>query len=315
MKFPVFTAFSATFAYLGGHAVLLLKALWLPALLLTAALAAVMPKYLASAVAISELGANPDPNEAMALAGPLFRSIGLLLMVGAVLYPMLIVASLRRIVRGDDRKLPFYLNFAGDELRTLGAYTLIFVMVTISYLVFALALGVIGGVVGLVSPVAGAIGAFGAAVAGLGVLAWFMTRISVTFPAVMATRTLGLAQSWRATKGHALRLFAFWALIAIVLVLAALIHAAALTPNMMSVYGELVAAGADEAAQQQIQIRILQAQRDLYDIESPLFWPFTIGSFIYTMAMIAVINVAAGTAWRCLKGEPSRAAPDAGGGH
>lgn len=308
MKFPVFKAFGATLAYLAGHAAVLVKALWLPALLMVAAVTAVMPGYLDPAIKILGLGANPDPNELLLVAGPMMGSIGLLMLVAAILYPMMIVGALRHIVRGDAQKLPFYLGFGGDELRALGAYVLIVVMLLLAYLVFALAIGVTTGVLTLVSPIVGAVGALVGVIAGLGAFAWFATRISLTFPASMATKTLGLAQSFRATKGNSARLFVFWFFIWLILVVIALVYFGLFMSDAIPVYQELVDAGADPVAQQEANLKLLQMQRDLYDMGNPKFWPFATGTFVYTVAMMALVNAAAGIAWRYLT---DRGAPDA----
>ncbi len=300
MKFPVFKAFGATLAYLTGHAVDLIKALWLPALLLVAAMAAVMPGYLDAAIAMLDLGPTPDPNAVLAVVGPMMSSMGLLLLVSAVLYPMMIVGALRHVVRGDEQKLPFYLGYGGDEVRTLGAYALIIVMMVIAYLVFALAVGVLTGVLTLISPAAGGVGALIALVAGLGALVWFAMRLSATFPAVLATRSLGLAQSWRATKGNSTRLLLFWFLVGLIMLGVGLFYAVAFMGDMMPIYAELIDAGADEAAQQAANLKLMKAQRDLYDFGSAKFWPFTIATYIYTVALMALTSVAAGIAWRFL---------------
>jgi hypothetical protein len=300
MKFPVFKAFSATLAYLAQHAVTLVQGLWLPTLLLIAGMAAIMPDYIDGVIAISSLGPRPDPAEAAALLGPMFKSIGLLLLIGAVLYPMLIVASLRHLVRGDQLKAPFYLGFGGDELRVLGAYVLIIILTVVVYLVFALGFGALAAVLAMISPAAAGFGAIAIGFIGLVSIFWFMARISVTFPASIATRTIGVAQSWRATKGNSLQLVGFWILVGLILIVVGYLYAAALMPGLLAVYGDLIAAGADPVAQQEANIRLLQAQRDLYDIKNAAFWPFVIGTFVYTMLMMAVINTASGTAWRYL---------------
>jgi hypothetical protein len=230
----------------------------------------------------------------------MFKSIGLLLLIGAVLYPMLIVASLRHLVRGDRLKAPFYLGFGGDELRVLGAYALIIILTMVVYLVFALAFAALAAVLALISPALAGFGALGLALFGLVALFWFMSRISVTFPAAIATRSIGLAQSWRATKGNSAPLIGFWILVGVILIVIGFIYAAALMPGLLAVYGDLFAAGADPAAQHDANIRLLEAQRDLYDIKSAAFWPFMIGTFVYTMLIMAVINTASGTAWRYL---------------
>lgn len=303
MKFPVLAAASAVFAYLAGHAIELFKAMWLPALLLIVSLAAVLPQYFDAAIALSRLSPNAGPQEALAHLAPVLRSAGLLLLIAAVFYPMLVVASLRHIVRGERSARLFYLGYSGDELRALGAYALIFTLIVIAYLVYALGVSVVAAVLRLVSPAAAGVGGLAVGLAGLCALIWFIARLSMVFPAALATKSLGLAQSWRATQGRALSLTGFWFLIGLALLVAGAIYTAALMQPVLDVYGD-IARTADPAARQAASIRLLEAQRALYDVGNASFWPFIIGTWIYTMAMMALMNVAAGTAWRFLTDAP-----------
>lgn len=300
MRFPVFKAFGAALAYLAGHALLLLKALWLPALLLIAAVTAVMPGYLDAAIAVLGLGLNPDPNEVLAVMPPVMRAGGILMLASAVLYPMMMVAALRHVVRGDDMKAPFYLGFGGDELRTLGAYVLIFIMMIVVYLVFVLALLVVGGVLSLVSPALGGVAALIASIAGIIGFLWFLMRLSVTFPAILATRSFGIAQSWRATKGNSARLLGYWTLIFILMMIAGGVYFSIFLADFFPLYGEIFEAGADQAAAQEVNRKMLELQREYYDMGNAKFWPFAIGTYFYTIVMTALMSVAAGIAWRYL---------------
>lgn len=312
MRFPIMKAFGATIAYLAQHAVDLVKALWLPVLLLMAAMATIMPDYLDSAAALLALGANPDPNAMVSAAAPLIRAGAILMLASAVFYPMMIVAALRHVVRGDRQKMPFYLGFGGDELRTLGAYVLLFVMLFLAYLVFVLALFVIGGVFALISPAAAGIGAMIAAIAGLVGFCWFVARLSVMFPAALATKTLGIAQSWRATKGNSARLIVYWILVAAPLIALSVAFFVLFMGDAFPIYAELFEAGADPEAQNAANRKLLELQRAYYDIKSAKFWPYAVGTFLYTIAIMAIVNVAAGIAWRCLTDRPAPISDDVG---
>lgn len=307
MRFPVFKAFGATLAYLAGHAGGLLQALWLPALLFLGATMAVTPDYLDGAVAMMALGPTPDPEQVLAIAPPMIRAGGVLMLANVLFYPMMTVGALRHVVRGDRLKWPFYLGFGGDEIRTLGAYVLMMVMLVLVYLVFILAIVVILGVLSLVSPMLGGVAGLAALVAGFLGMVWFMTRLSVTLPAALAERSLGVAQSWRATKGNSARLFFYWILIAAPLLVVIAIYAVIFLGDFFPIYQELIKAGADQAAQQKANVRILEIQREFYDITKPKFWSFAIGAYLYMIATMAIINVASGIAWRYLTDRPAPA--------
>lgn len=306
MKFPVFKAFGATLAYLGRHGLDLFKAMWAPALLLMAAMAYAMPQYMETAMTFSEI----EPGAGVPSLPPeFFRSMGVIFGASMLFFPMLMAASLRHLVRGDTLKAPFYLSFGGDEIRLIAAYVLFFLMFFAVYIVFILGILVVAFALSLVSKgLAGVVTAIGA-VGGLGAFLWFLLRLSLIFPATMATRKIGIAESWHATKGNSLRLFCFWMLAGILVLAIAAVYFAFAMSGVIGMYAEIIEAGADAAAQEEIQRRIFEIQRDLYDYSKPMFWPFIIGTYFYTIASTAVMNVAAGTAWRYLTdGGPGRKA-------
>jgi hypothetical protein len=298
MNFPVGKALAATFGYLAQHAPLLLKSLWLPTLLLTAAVTWVMRSYFDAVLSIMELGPNPDPNAMMPLMGPMFSSMGVMLLASAIFYPMIAAAALRHVVRGDTLKAPFYLGFAGDELRMLGAYLLFGIVSGLAYLVFVLGIGVLAGVVGVIAPAAGGAAALFLGVAGLVAMVWFLVRLSLTFPASMATRTLGLAQSWNATKGRSAGLFLFWLVICLLVAVLSIGYVFAAMPGVVSIYGDLFRASGDPAAELEATKKMLALQRDLVDPAKPGFWLYLVVTYLFTMIAAAIMYVAAGLAWR-----------------
>ncbi len=305
MKFPVFTAFFAALAYLAAHALTLLKIMWLPALALVAALAAIMPSALDAQLNAAAGGA--DPAAALASAGAIFKSMGLLYLVMAIVYPMMIAGVLKHVVRGDAPKLPFYLGYAGDELRVLGSFALVMVMAGIVYVVGFLAILALGFVFSLASP---ALGAVAGAVAGLAFVCaffWFLLRLSAALPAAVGARSLGVAESWRMTKGNVWSLLLYWVLFVIVLIPVVGVFTAVAMPDLMGFYGEMIAAGQDAAAQEAANQRLLQMQRDMWDISKPGFWPYIIAVYLYTIVYNAIWCVAAGVAYRYLSGEAGAA--------
>lgn len=298
MKFPVGKALAATFGYLAQHALLLLQSLWLPTLLLTAAIAWQSGPYMEAALSLVELGPNPEPNAAMAVMGPIGKSVGVMFLAALICYPMIAVASLRHVVRGDTLKAPFYLGFGGDELRLLGAYILFILVFLLAYLVFALAIGVLAGVLTMISPAVGAAASGVLLVAGVVAMFWFLVRLSLTFAASMSTKTLGLAQSWNETKGRSGGLFLFWIVVCLVVIILSIGFVFVAMPGIAGIYAELFRASGDAAAELEVTKKMLAMQRDMYDPSKAGFWVYFGASYVFTMIVSAIMYVASGVAWR-----------------
>lgn len=299
MKVPVIKAFGATFAYLAQHAVDLAKALWLPVALLVGLQLYAMAPFFGAISSLIALGENPDPAEAAPLLGELGKW-GLVLTAGsAVAYPMMTVASLRHVVRGDELRAPFYLRYGGDELRVLAAYILLSAMIVLISIVGGLAASVAAMVFALVSPQARALAnSLGELVLNV-VLTWFRLRLCVLYPASVATGTIGFGVAWSVTKGCAWSLLFFWILIGLVLLPVAALMAP-FAGDLIGMIMKLSEVGADKDAAREAAIPILQELSRLFGRENPAYAAFAFVLFIVTMATTAVTNVAAGIAWRYL---------------
>ncbi|MGE0408298.1 MAG: hypothetical protein AB7P23_03440 [Amphiplicatus sp.] len=300
MRFPVFKAFAAATAYVATHVLVLLKILWLPALLLTGALIYAMPGYLEAAMAAAGLESNPDPAKAMAVFKGLASTGGLLLLANLVLYPMMMAGVLRHVVRGEAPSLPFYLNLGGDELRLVLTIILIAIMVGLVYLVGVVGLVALSAAFVAVSPKIGGILAAVAGLAGIGALVWFALRLSMSLPATISVRKIGVAESWRVTKGAALRLLGYWLLWAVVLMIAGALYLALLTPEFFGAMGEMMKAAHDPSATAEIEHRMMQIQLAKWDRTQPGFWIFAGGNYLGTIAYLGVTYSALGVAYRYL---------------
>lgn len=302
MKLPVIKAVGASFAYIASNAGRLVAALWLPALLLTAIVFYATPGYLDAVMAFE--GAAEDP-ASFAPPPEMFRSMGLLMGSSMLFYPMMAVASVRHLVRGDALKRPFYVAFGGDELRVLAGYALLLLMMMGVYIVGALGVLAVAAALSVISKEAGGAAAAIAMLAFIVGLCWFMLRLSLIVPAAVATRTVGVAQSWRASKGAAWALFFYWVIGFFVFIVLMTPFWALLFAGAFGFYGDIIKAGADEAASAEAQRRLIEWQRQLYDPSNAGFWPLIVGTWLYTMLTMAATNVYAGVAWRYLAGESS----------
>ena len=147
------------------------------------------------AIALSTL--NRSPEQAQAVGGLVG---GLILGLGGVAIQWVVLAALyRMILRPESTPGAFYLRLSRDELRLFGLWALILILfmclITAGFLVvrwltqfgtLATFLGTAGFVLAMF---------------------WLWMRTSLAGPANFATRRLGLAESWRLTRGR------FWALL------------------------------------------------------------------------------------------------------
>ncbi|OFX05243.1 MAG: hypothetical protein A3E78_06885 [Alphaproteobacteria bacterium RIFCSPHIGHO2_12_FULL_63_12] len=300
MKFPVIKAFGATFAYLAARWLPLAKALWFPVALLVGLQLYTMTPLMTATSSIIGLGENPDPAEAATLVGELGKW-GLVMIAGsAVAYPMMTVASLLHLVRGEELKAPIYLRYGGDELRLLAAYILLSGMLLVISIVGGLGATVVVVIVSLVLPQARAFLNSLAEIAVNLATIWFRLRLSVLYPASISTGTIGFGASWEITKGHAWPLFFFWVLISLAVTPLIVIMSAPFAGEFFPLFQRLSEAGADQAQARQAIIPILDAIARLFSPENPSFALFAAVLFAATLATTAVFNVAAGISWRFL---------------
>jgi len=304
MKLPVIRAFSAGLALFFSKPIEFIKALWIPALIMMAAMIFIMPRYLEILTSLAALDPESDPQEVLAAMGPMAKYMGLLYLAMAVVYPMMAAGVLKYIIRGNRLHLPFYLQFGGDEFNILLSIILLFIMLGISYVAGALALLVLTAVTAALAPTIAAIIApmgflaFGCAIA------WFLLRMSLTLPATIGVRKVGLAESWRLTKGNAWRLFFYWGLWMVVFLIIMLVYFSIGAAGYFAAFMEVITSaeqGAD--AMQEVQARMIEIQRDMWNPAKPGFWPFAIATYLYTIVYSALWNIAGGVAYRYLAGD------------
>jgi hypothetical protein len=294
MRFRVLKAFAATFAYLSQHWLTVLKAMWLPAIVIAGLQIYAAPALLSSMAGFATLGPNPDPETAAAALSRLGGALIFYLIAGLIFFPMLTVASLNHIIRGEDHRLPFYLNYGADETRIMGANFLFSLMVV----VIALIADIVAGVLAAAASLGGA-GAASAmknigAILSQAASSWFQVRLSVLFPAVMSTKTMGLGVAWDATRRDWLPLIGFWALIGVVIAPVILLClgpvALPLAADLQSVQsGDPAAVGA-----------LLEKFAAAVSPSASGFWIAATGVFIMTVVVNAIVNVASAVAWRYL---------------
>lgn len=303
MSFRVFKAVAATFAYLAGHWLLLLKAMWLPGLIVAGLQLYAAPSLLASMAEFTLLGPNPDPETAAAAFTRFGGSIIFYLIAGLIFFPMLTVASLKHIMRGEEQRLPFYLNYGADETRIMGANFLFHLMVFVIMLIAEIVAGVLVATATFAGPAAaGAVKSIGS-IFSQAATGWFQVRLSTLFPAVMATRTMGLGIAWDATRRDWLALIGFWILIGLVILPVILI---CLAPGVLPFAADIASVQSGDAA---VVAAFLQKLAAALSPSAPGFWMTAAGIAVMTLVVNAVVNVASAVAWRYLAVERDGEAP------
>jgi hypothetical protein len=293
MNFRARKAFAATFAYLSQHWLALLKAMWLPALFVAGLQLYAAPAFFTAFAELALLGPNPEPEKAAAAMSGLGGSIIWFIVAGFIFFPMLTVASLKHIMRGEEQRLPFYVAYGADETRVMAANFLFNLMIVVIALIGEIVVGVFVAITSLLGPAAGAAVKSIASLALNLVTAWFQARLSPLFPAVMATKTLGFGEVWNATRRDWLSVIVFWILIGLIIVPAAVILTA---PATLSAGVDFSAIQSDDAA----AAAMLRKYAAALSPSAPQFWVSAAGFYLMTMIVTAVVNTASAVVWRYL---------------
>jgi hypothetical protein len=292
MNFRARKAFAATFAYLSRHWLTLLKAMWLPALFVAGLQLYAAPALFTAFAELALLGPNPEPEKAAAAMSGLGGSIIWFIVAGFIFFPMLTVASLKHIMRGEEQRLPFYVAYGADETRVMAANFLFNLMIVVIALIGEIVVGVFVAITSLLGPAAGAAVKSVASLALNLVTAWFQARLSPLFPAVMATKTLGFGEAWNATRRDWLSVIVFWILIGLIIVPAAVIL---MSPAILSAGVDFRAIQSDDAAAAAAMLRKYAAA---LSPSAPQFWVSAAGFYLMTMVVTAVVNTASAVVWR-----------------
>lgn len=311
-KLPVFKALGASLSYIGAHFFTLIKIMWLPALLLTGVMAYVMPTVMDAQMQLIAVEETGDPADVLALLGPIFKSSGLMYLAAAIFYPMIMAGVLKHVIRGDAPRLPFYLQYGGDELRLLLAYILIIIISVVAVIAGFLGFGVLSAVLGIalgaVSPEAAGIVVFLLALVAIIAVIWFTLRLSLVFPAAIGARSVGVGDTWQATKGSTFGLFFYWLIWLIFLAVLMTPVSLLMMGGFFSLFSEFFSAAiADPSAADQLgqefERRMLEMQAEMWDRSNPGFWLVMVGSWLSLIVQYGLTSVAGGVAWRYLSGE------------
>lgn len=296
MKLPVFKSVATTFAYFFTHLLHIIKAGWLPLLILFGIMAFVMPNYMDAIMAMSEISED-DPEAIMGLMGGLFKWMGILMLSWVVFYTIFAAGILKHLNRGETNSLPFYLKFGGDEIRIVITLILAFLAILGIYIAGSIVFTILMGVVSVVPSTFSTI-----VMAILGIIAfvgfiWFNLRLSLIMPAAITEKKLGIGPSWAASKGNTLQLFFYWLIIGIIMIAVSIAYMMLVNPDYI---GQIFAMAevTDPEELSRMNEEMMASNMAMWDLSSPAGILKFAGSYFGSILYYGFATVASGVAYR-----------------
>lgn len=171
--------------------------------------------YLQAATALNAAGPSADPDQALALLGPMFKFFIGLSLLSCLITAIQAGAVYRGVLRPEEHGF-LGLSLGGDEARLFGLGLIMVGLAFAGYIAAIIVLAIVFGILGAGAAMSGGAGGMTgglvlvASVAGLGILAAFIAagvKLSFAGPATFATRRLTVFGSWSMTRGN------FWSLV------------------------------------------------------------------------------------------------------
>jgi len=264
-RLPVIKAFLATWAFVAERWLDVLRIVWLPLLLQTL---------------LSRL-INPSVPGAILLITAIWLITSALLAAGL----------LKLVMRGEKPVQPFYIAFGIDEMRLIGTWaTLALLMIagTFCIIIVSAALSivpVIGGVLGGLVPLAAMI--------------WLLARLSLSGPATIGNQRMGIAPAWQATRGvAALDVLAFWSMWCLIGFVTGWLMINALLPDYFSSLSAIFAAEQD---QRPALAEAFEAKMAGWlDISRPDGAARAVAFLVFNLVWSSLTTIAGGVAWRMM---------------
>ena len=297
MKLPLFRVLAASLAYGVGNAGLLLRILWLPALVSLAAQAILMPSVLDAQIeAMRQAIGGGEDEAAAAVASSTFPQMAIMSVVSGLCSLIMMVGVTKHVVRGEAPRWPFYFAFGADDLRIIIGLLLFGVISSGVALVFALIIFVFFS---MVDSEPAALAQLVPLTIILPVL-WLYIRMSVLVPATVAQREIGLGASWRASRG------AFWKLLLLLLMtyFAASVVAIAMQiivmPEAIGLYRGVLASATDQNAYNNALLEHNSTLRERLSLSGPASWLYLGYLYLSSILFAAVYAIVPAVAYRYL---------------
>jgi hypothetical protein len=299
-KIPVGKTIAETYRFTFMHIERVIGVIWLPVVLLTIGEYFVSGSYLAGSSKALDSGD-------FALQGPLLARLFGFELVGLLLVAMVGVALTREILAPLKRPLLLRFGLGGAELRVMGAFVGLYVLM----IVFVMALALAGMLLGFLlnSVIPAGMGAAGGTKRAMGfavliglilspLLVYAMLRLSfLMVPAAVMESGFGIEKSWQTAKGNVWRIILISLAVAVPLVAVYIgAQAAILGFDYFNPHLELIGDTAAQARRSAEQLRLLGDRLPLLMGVKFLLAPFLYG----------ITFAAPALAWKALTAPPQQ---------
>lgn len=320
MKLPVFKAVGATYSLVFGNLITCIQIVWLPLAIFYGAIywfalkiLPLIPGLIHEIATIKAQGGPTDPEQipmsVLLLFGPLVHAyaIGMLLML--LVFAIITAGLLRFVMRGQRPRLPFYLGFGADELRLIGTWFLLVLLVVAVEFLGGITVFLASAATSIASQSLAIVVSVLACIALFAFLLWFALRLSLAGAGAIAERGIGIGPSWKAGKGNSLNLLGFWILLILPLIaggmVVGMIICAVVLPDLLGVLSTLPIHNAEPDPQQVADT----LTKILGVVQAKLPVLFGI-SFVARLIMYPIIICGSGVAYRLILNEDEEEAAE-----
>ena len=177
----------------------------------------------------AQAGAQTDPSVTLAALQRVLPAYAVVLVLLLAYAPIIYAAGNRAVLRPQQKSVGYF-RLGGDELRQLLLFVLLFLIGIGLYVAFGVGVAVLTIAAMAASKVAGVIALVLGLIAVICAMTWIFVRLSLASAITFATRRIGIADSWKLTRGRFWPLFGAyvlaWVLLVIIGILAFIIVAA-----------------------------------------------------------------------------------------
>jgi len=296
-KIPVGKTIAETYRFTFVHLERVIGVIWLPVVLLT------VGEYFVSGNYLSGMANAMDSGD-FASQGPLLARLFGFELVSLALMAMIGVAITREILQPLQRPLFLRFGLGGTELRVIGAFAGLYVLMIVFAVLLVLAGMLLGFLLNAVIPATMGMAAGTKRAVGFGfllavclspLLIYALMRLSFfVVPAATYQGGFGIEKSWQAAKGNVWRIILVSLAVGLPLALLYVgIEAAILGPDSLNPHIELMGDKAAQARHSAEQLRLLAANLPVLMGVKFLLAPFLYGLLFGAPAF----------AWRALGGQ------------
>jgi hypothetical protein len=165
---------------------------------------------------------DSNPNVALASLGVMARAYLVIIPISLIFGGVIYAGANRLVMRPDDRGLGG-LKFGVDEIRQIGGVLLTAIILFGVYIAVVVVVALIAGIAAVAGKALGFIIALLGGVAGLCLIIYVATRLSMVSPIAFATGRISVGASWRMTEGRVLPLLGAYLLAAVMAMIVAVL--------------------------------------------------------------------------------------------